>query len=157
MLVDVVESLPQRKDSPAPATDDAGVDRALRSFSSAMDSDDSLFESEAPTPGVVGGVLCIGDFVLRLRSDLGSNRQMQFALVEKLAELLRAAGSAETLAARMCLTPQSAGAVLMLRLEANGNSAEQAKLRWGLGLAHVQQALLFASRHLRQQMRLPAN
>jgi hypothetical protein len=37
-------------------------------------------------------------------------------------------------------------------LEARGTGGEQARLRWGLGVAHVQQALLFTSRYLRQQM-----
>jgi hypothetical protein len=37
-------------------------------------------------------------------------------------------------------------------LEAVGDSNEQATLRWGLGLAHVQQALLFSSRYLRQKI-----
>jgi hypothetical protein len=39
-----------------------------------------------------------------------------------------------------------------MRLAAKGNTPEQAVLRWGLGLAHLQQALLFTSRHLRQQI-----
>jgi len=38
-----------------------------------------------------------------------------------------------------------------MELEAAGDSSEQATLRWGLGLAHLQQALLFTSRYLRQQ------
>src|SRR5262249_28347488 len=152
MLVDVVESLPGRYEPREPVSDDTAVDRALRNFSGAIDSDDSLFESEGPVPEVHGAGLCCGDFVLRLRAGLAGNRPMQVALLGQLAGLLRTAGSAETLAARICLTPRAAGAVLTLRLEAKGNSAEQAKLRWGLGVAHVQQALLFASRHLRQQM-----
>jgi hypothetical protein len=40
-----------------------------------------------------------------------------------------------------------------VRLLAKGDSAEQAALRWGLGLAHLQQALLFTSRHLRQHLK----
>jgi hypothetical protein len=39
-----------------------------------------------------------------------------------------------------------------IRLAAEGESAERAVLRWGLGLAHLQQALLFTSRHLRMQL-----
>jgi hypothetical protein len=152
MLVDVVESLAARDDQGALVSEDAAVDRALRSFSAAIESDDSLLECQSPAPGVVGGGLCSADFELRFRAGLAKSRQLQFALVEKLVELLRAAGSAETLAARICLAPQGTGAALRLRLEARGNSGEQARLRWGLGVAHVQQALLFASRHLRQQM-----
>jgi hypothetical protein len=39
-----------------------------------------------------------------------------------------------------------------IRLAAKAESAEQAVLRWGLGLAHLQQALLFTSRHLRMHL-----
>jgi hypothetical protein len=44
------------------------------------------------------------------------------------------------------------GFCLSIRLVADGNSAQQAELRWGLGLARVQQALLFRSRALKQQV-----
>jgi hypothetical protein len=151
MLVDVVESLPKRDDASASVVSDEAVDRALRSFAAAIESADSLFQCETPAPAVVGDGLCSGDFALSFRAELEKNRRLQFALVEKLVELLRLAGSAETLAARISLTPQPSGALLRVRLEARGSSAEQARLRWGLGLAHVQQALLFTSRYLRQQ------
>jgi len=42
------------------------------------------------------------------------------------------------------------GFCLDIRLVAEGGSAQQAELRWGLGLARVQQALLFRSRALKQ-------
>jgi len=45
------------------------------------------------------------------------------------------------------------GFCLDIRLIAAGNSAQQAELRWGLGLARVQQALLFRSRALKQQIK----
>jgi hypothetical protein len=44
------------------------------------------------------------------------------------------------------------GFCLDVRLIAEGNSGQQAELRWGLGLARVQQALLFRSRALKQQL-----
>jgi hypothetical protein len=44
------------------------------------------------------------------------------------------------------------GFCLDIRLVAEGGSAQQAELRWGLGLARVQQALLFRSRALKQQV-----
>jgi hypothetical protein len=44
------------------------------------------------------------------------------------------------------------GFCLSIRLVAEGSSAQQAELRWGLGLARVQQALLFRSRALKQQV-----
>jgi hypothetical protein len=50
-------------------------------------------------------------------------------------------------------TPENQrGFCLDIRLVAEGNSAEQAELRWGLALARVQQALLFRSRALKQQI-----
>ena len=44
------------------------------------------------------------------------------------------------------------GFCLAVRLVAEGNSEQQAELRWGLGLARLQQALLFSSRVLKQQV-----
>ncbi|HEV2521489.1 MAG TPA: hypothetical protein VGT24_03835 [Candidatus Acidoferrales bacterium] len=43
------------------------------------------------------------------------------------------------------------GYCLSIRLVAVGDSAQHAELRWGLGLARVQQALLFRARALKQQ------
>ena len=43
------------------------------------------------------------------------------------------------------------GFCMNIRLVAEGSSAQQAELRWGLALARVQQALLFRSRTLKQQ------
>ena len=153
MLVDVVESLLPREGPRAPVQDDAAMDRALRSFSTAIGGDDSLFRCGSSTPQVIGDALCTADFALSLRGEeLEANRQLHLTLVEKLVELLRVAGSAETLAARICLAPQGRGTALRLRLEARGSTAEQARLRWGLGVAHLQQALLFTSRYLRQRI-----
>lgn len=45
------------------------------------------------------------------------------------------------------------GFCLGIRLVAEGDTAQQAETRWGLGLARVQQALLFRSRALRQLAR----
>ena len=44
------------------------------------------------------------------------------------------------------------GYCLDILLVAVWNSAQQAELRWGLGLARIQQALLFRSRALKQQI-----
>jgi hypothetical protein len=153
MLVDVVESLPARHDAGVPVQDDVGLDRALKGFSTAIASDDSLFQCDHPIPHIVGDALCTADFVLSFRDQsLEANRRLHLALVEKLLELLRADGSAETLAARICLAKRDGAITLCLRLEARGQSIEQARLRWALGVAHVQQALLFTSRYLRQKI-----
>jgi hypothetical protein len=153
MLVDVVESLPMRDERGSLVADDVGIDRALRSFAAAIESDDSLFQCENVAPWVVSQALCRADFVLRFRrKELEGNRGLHLAMVQKLIELLRGAGSAETLASRICLAKRDAGTQLEVRLEARGGSSEQARLRWGLGVVHVQQALLFTSRFLRHQM-----
>jgi hypothetical protein len=63
------------------------------------------------------------------------------------------------LAAKLCLlsetrdVPSLPQTALCIRLIAFGDSSEQAGLRWALGLAHLQQALLFTSRLLRQQVK----
>ena len=44
------------------------------------------------------------------------------------------------------------GFCMSIRLVAEGSSAQQAELRWGLGLARIQQALLFRSRSLKQRV-----
>jgi hypothetical protein len=44
------------------------------------------------------------------------------------------------------------GFCLDIRLVTEGESAQQAEVRWGLGLARIQQALLFCSRALKQKI-----
>jgi hypothetical protein len=46
------------------------------------------------------------------------------------------------------LDPRRRGFCLGIRLVAQAASAEQAEMRWGLGLARVQQALLFSGREM---------
>ncbi len=41
---------------------------------------------------------------------------------------------------------------LRIQLSARGVTPQQAELRWGFGLARIQQALLFVSRTIRQQI-----
>jgi hypothetical protein len=40
---------------------------------------------------------------------------------------------------------------LAIRMVAEGNTAQRAEMRWGLGMARAQQALLFMARTIRQQ------
>lgn len=144
----------------APATP-AAESRALQAFLAAMKSDDSLFQVfELRTWRTVPGAErnahgFAGSMVLGFREGgFNQNRGLYFSLLEKLAELLREAGSADSLEARLGLSRGAADpdqVRLALQLLATGNSPEQAELRWGLGLAHVQQAILFTSRYLRQQ------
>ena len=143
--------MPALAEAARPAVADA-VERALRGFLAAIDSDDSLFACDAPDPAYVDSDVCSADFTMRFRAEnLRSSRRMHLSLVERLVELLKVAGSSES-RALISLAPDAGGLALVLRLEARGSSAGQAGLRWGLGVAHLQQALLFASRYLRQQM-----
>jgi hypothetical protein len=164
MRVEAVESLPVWEAGSLTVLEDAAVNRALQNFFAAIESDDSLFVAEkaggAPAGNMSGArAVHSGDLILRFRDvTCGNNRTLHFSLIEKLMELLKDAGSADSLAASLCLSAdvaagtRPAGLALRLRLEARGNSSEQAGLRWGLGLAQVQQALLFTSRYLRQQI-----
>ncbi len=78
-------------------------------------------------------------------------------LMEGLEGLLAKDGGSESLRIKLSLYPcryadvARWGICLVVLLEASGGTREQAVLRWGLGLAHVQQALLFSSRVLRQE------
>jgi|ERR1700682_2799715 len=158
MRVEVLESLPEADAPPVNKAPDGAVDRALKNFFAALESEDSIFMTEKFGVAVSGDNGCIGTMVLRFREERQvSNRGLNFLALEKLAELLKDAGSAESLAARMMLAHSRGDGAkpeieIRLRLDSKGNSVEQAALRWSLGLAHVQQALLFTSRLLRQQI-----
>lgn len=163
MRVETIEKLPE-KSSAGVVAGDAAAAMAIKTFVKAIESDDSLLRLIAPLNGpstqvAEGGGFYIGEMTLAFR-DEEQHRQksLYFLLVEKLIELLRDAGSSETLKATLCLTTVKEnkrnpnGVALWVRLSARGDSPEQAALRWGLGLTHLQQALLFTSRHLRMQI-----
>ncbi|SRR6266849_4613371 len=162
MRVDVVERLPEHLAAAGEVSEDASVKLALQNFHSAMQSEDSLFVSQHRGNWRVsragdGRGICSGNFLLSFRGgDLGHDRGLYFQLIQKLIELLKDAGSQEVLMARLCLVSagkdESSPGVFSLgiELEAVGDKGDQAALRWGLGLAHLQQALLFTSRYLRQ-------
>lgn len=162
MRVDVVERLLEHGEATGEATEDVSVKRALQNFQSAMQGDDSLFVSEYGGNSRInragdGRGICCGNFSLSFKEkEFGRNRGLYFQLIQKLIELLKGAGSQEVLMARLCLVSarkiESSPGVFSLgiELEAVGDNGNQAALRWGLGLAHLQQALLFTSRHLRQ-------
>lgn len=150
---------------------------ASKNFLAAIGGEDSMFRIAQPLVGPscekpAAVSICSGDIVLEFReAEQRGKRGLHFALLEKLVELLKDAGSPESLEATLCLTSASIPAgdsekrekrsaaelALWLRLDAKGDSPEQAVLRWGLGLTHLQQALLFTSRHLRLQLKLPTN
>ena len=172
MRVDVVEKIAGRTGKAGAVALDAAVSLAVKNFLAAIESDDSLFCVAQPLGGPSadeseGGRIYFGDIVLEFRhAEHSRQRSLHFLLLEKLVELLKEAGSQESLATTLCLTtasisvgtsesqaePRQKELALWIRLAAKGDSAEQAQLRWGLGLAHIQQALLFTSRHLRLRL-----
>jgi hypothetical protein len=173
MRVEVVGEIPKRTGSSGLQTGEAGAGLAIKSFLAAIESDDSLFCVAQPLSGpsvdpTLSGRVYSGEIVLAFREAENSrNRSLHFLLMEKLIELLKEAGSQETLESTLCLTSGSISAssstgssgsrekanqkdfAMWIRLTAKGDATEQAVLRWSLGLAHIQQALLFTSRHLR--------
>jgi hypothetical protein len=169
MRVEIVEKLPEHSWLSESNPKDKPENRALNNFFSSLSSEDSHFAVEHPGSGAVhesgraDEVYC-GDFVITFRSpEDQENASLHFALLEKLSELFRNAGSSATLGVMLSLmkVPASEGRnaalALGLRLEAKGDSLQQAELRWGLGLAHIQQGLLFVSRWLRQRSSSRAN
>jgi hypothetical protein len=161
MRVVAVEQILNRTGGAGIVPGDAPVSLAIKNFQGAIASDDSMFSMLEPMSGPAveessGGRVYAGDIVLEFRqAELGRQRSLHFLLLEKLVELLKEAGSQESLEATLCLTSRKQESLnqkthaLWVRLAAKGESAEQAALRWGLGLSHLQQALLFTSRHLR--------
>jgi hypothetical protein len=143
MRVNVVENIPERAVVEAKAADDASVKLALQNFQSAMQGDDSLFDSRQRGNWQVtlagdGREVCSGGFLLSFRGkEFRLDRSLYFQLIQKLTGLLKNAGSPEVLAAKLCLLLERQGesfqGVLALRieLEAAGNSSEQAAVRWG--------------------------
>lgn len=171
MRVEVVGEMPRRSGKADDGAGEAGAALAIKNFLAAIDSDDSLFcvaqPVAEPSAETANGRVFSGDVVLEFREDANArNRGLHFLLIEKLIELLKEAGSQETLETTLCLTSGSISVsdagktapsrqkelALWMRLAAKGDSAEQAVLRWGLGLAHLQQALLFTSRFLRMHL-----
>ena len=169
MRVEMVGEIPKRAVKAGAVASDTAAGLAIKTFLAAIESEASLFCVGQPVAGpsadeAAGGRVYFGDIVLEFREAENSrNRSLHFLLMEKLIELLKDAGSRESLETTLCLTsgsisvsssgiqdkPNQKALALRLRLAAKGDSSEQAVLRWGLGLAHIQQALLFTSRLLR--------
>ncbi len=137
----------------------------LRSFLIAVNSPESSFSSasastQADSPASVSaGEACEFGFQVRLvfaEPSLNFERDRFVDLTSGLKDLLeRESGDAIRIVLRIatCDFPaqNGRGFCLNIRLVAQGVSAEQAEMRCGLGLARLQQALLFRARALRQQ------
>ena len=93
--------------------------------------------------------------VIFLREDANLGAGPHKALAQRLADLLRKeAGDAlrvELQLRQAEFRGEIRGYSLRISLQGKGKSAEQARRRWGLGLARVQQALLFAARELKHE------
>jgi hypothetical protein len=78
--------------------------------------------------------------------------------VQRLVMLWMKDSSGDALSVRMDILPctyvdaKKEGATLRMTFTARSASAEQARVRWGLGIVRVQQALLFVSRAMRQKL-----
>jgi hypothetical protein len=163
MRIEVVERIPEYAAADAAVIEEPAAKLALQNFRSALKSDDSMFDSQEAGTWLVaaggnGAAKCAGEFLVTFRdAEPAGNRGMYFELIQKLLELLKDAGSREVMAVLLCLTSEKSTGVpqgslgLRIRLEATGDSNEKAALRWGLALAHLQQALFFTSRYLRQK------
>jgi hypothetical protein len=138
--------------------------RPLRTFLAEVNGGDSVFATVrcGTWPVVVEAGTATREFascVELVFAEQGHNRDR--ALWEDVAvrveQLLGRETADESLRAELRLHPcrfratNAAGFTLAVFLYARGGSIEQAELRWGLGLARIQQALLFTSRALRQQ------
>lgn len=93
--------------------------------------------------------------VIFLREDANFGRGPHENLARRLAELLEREPG-DSLRAELQIAgvefAETDGFCLRISLYAQGNTAGQAELRWGLGLARLQQALLFVARGLRQEL-----
>jgi hypothetical protein len=137
----------------------------FRSFLAAVNSSDSLFSSasactrnDSPPAGSAGEGCEFASHtsLVFAESFLNFEREHFRDLTARLKELLEHdPGDAIRAVLRIstCEFPRQnrRGFSLGICLVAHGTSAAQAEMRWGLGLARLQQALLFRSRALRQQ------
>jgi hypothetical protein len=175
MRVELVEKIPERVGGTGTLAGEAATSLAIKNFLAAIESEDSLFALLEPlaSPRVLqpvqeatGSRVCSTDIFLGFRqAEHGGKKNLRFLLLEKLVELLKEAGSQETLQARLCMAPgriqgsqekpNQKELTLWIGIAAKGESPEQAVLRLCLGLAHIQQALLFSSRFLRPHLAQP--
>ena len=138
--------------------------RPLRGLLAALNSADSVFASVACQTWTkeAAGESPAAEFGSRVDVIFAAQRHnfergSYESLAGGLRELLERESGADTLAAEVsilrCGYKQSAraGYALRLILTGHGETPEQAELRWSLGVAHLQQALLFLSRAVRQQ------
>jgi hypothetical protein len=168
MRVEIVGEIASLKDRFRPGgrepSEKVNESQVLANFRAAVSGKDSFFRLQdcvAGFPGQPGEThgAYAGQFMIAFRRlDLSGDRNLYLILRQTLQELLKEASSSDALFATMCVRAPAAEEArppelsLVLQLEAIGSTPEQAEVRWSLGLAHVQEALLCASRLLMQRL-----
>jgi hypothetical protein len=164
-IVDEIDSLKERLSSSSEAFEKVSENLlALADFRAALSGRDSFFHLQDSIVGLPGQAseshgACIGQFVIVFRRlDLSGNRSLYSKLSQTLQGLLKATSSSDALFAKLCVTSpatehaHASELSLVLQLEAIGSTPEQAELRWGFGLGHVREAIISASRLLREHL-----
>jgi len=144
--------------------------RPLHNLLAALNSADSVFSSvrskawlnpDDPQGGREPSEFASRVEVVFAADELNFGRTQYEDLAQRLLELLTR-DSGDALRARLCVRrcqfhgPGREGFGLTIFLYARGETPGQAELRWGLGVARVQQALLFLSRVIRHHLAHPA-
>jgi hypothetical protein len=137
----------------------------LANFLAAVNGAGSLFCTTRAKVGDDSSANSAGEFAFHSTVDLMfAQESFNFMperyeeVVRRLVELWMRDSSGDTLWVRLEILPCKYGAAgkeggaLRLSLTAKSASAEQARVRWGLGIVKVQQALLFVSRAMRQKL-----
>ena len=137
----------------------------LRNFLAAVNTPDSLFiitcaetRADWAAGASVGPAYEFASRAFLLFADLSSNfkknhfTELSLSL-KKLLERDSADSARAVLRTSRCEFPAEdrRGYCLSIQLVAVGDSSQQAEMRWGLGLARLQQALLFHARTLKQR------
>jgi hypothetical protein len=137
----------------------------LAGFLTAVNGAGSLFSTARAKVWEESGAQAGTEFTFHSRVDLMFARvEFNFIperyedAVQRLVALWMKDSSGDSLSVRMEILPcaygqeKKEGAALRLTLTSRSASAEQARVRWGLGIVRVQQALLFVSRAMRQKL-----
>jgi hypothetical protein len=168
MRVEIVAEIASLKDRLLPGRSESfekvSESQVLANFRAAISGKDSFFRLQDSVAGFLGqsgeahGAYASQFMIAFRRLDLSDDRNLYFILLQTLQELLKKVSSSDALFATMCVTAPATEEAharepsLVLQLEAIGSTPEQAELRWGFGLGHVREALLSASRLLRQHL-----
>ncbi len=139
----------------------------LRSFLVAVNSEDSVFTTARCKTWLQQAAAASGAEACEFASHVdlvfapepfNFQRARYDNLTQRLQELLSRETAPDALRSELSVRPcrfhpaGRLGFCLRILLRARGATPEQAELRWGLGLARIQQGLLFISRIVRQQI-----